>query len=177
MSNRDWDKELAEIDRRLASVPDEPQTQPAPAATRPAPARSAGAVPVPPAGAASPASSVSAPRRPGTPAEGAGRRSMKTQLALLLRLAFGAAIIAALVYWPYPARCGVGLGYYLALVGVLAIAGLWTSIAAWRHRAPLVHLLGLTMLVAAGGLGAREVLPKLGYAFPSEAHPADWRCV
>jgi hypothetical protein len=95
----------------------------------------------------------------------------------LLRLAFGAAIIAALVYWPYPARCGLGLGYYLALVGVLAIAGLWTSVAAWRHRAPLVHLIGLTMLVAAGGLGAREVLPKIGYAFPTETHPADWRCV
>ena len=176
MSNRDWDKELAEIDRRLASVPDAPQTEPVPAAQRQAPARSAGAVPMS-AGAATAAPAASAPRRLGTPAEAAGRRSMKTQLALLLRLAFGAAIIAALVYWPYPARCGVGLGYYLALVGVLAIAGLWTSIAAWRHRAPLVHLLGLTMLVAAGGLGAREVLPKLGYAFPTEAHPADWRCV
>jgi hypothetical protein len=176
MSNRDWDKELAEIDRRLAAVPEEPQRQAAPTVVRPDPPRSTGGGALP---AAPPASgqAAAAPRRVGTPAEAAGRRSMRTQLALLLRLAFGAAIIAALIYWPYPARCGVGLGYYLALVGVLAIAGLWTSVAAWRHRAPLVHLIGLTMLVAAGGLGAREVLPKIGYAFPSETHPADWRCV
>jgi hypothetical protein len=25
-------------------------------------------------------------------------------------------------------------------------------------------------------LGAQEVLPRVGYAFPSTAHPAQWRC-
>jgi hypothetical protein len=101
---------------------------------------------------------------------------MRTQLALLLRLAFGAAVVAALIYWPYPARCGLGLGYYLALVSVLGLAGLATSVAAWRHRAPFVHLLGLVMIAGAGALGAREVLPKIGYAFPTPDHTASWRC-
>lgn len=164
MSNRDWDKELAEIDRRLASVPDEPQ---APERSTPAPV-AAPSPQSPPA--AQPA------RRLGTPAATPGRRAMRTQIALLARLAFGAAVIAALVYWPYPARCGLGLGYYLALVSVLGLAGLATSVASWRHRAPLVHLLGILMLGAAGALGAREVLPKVGYAFPTPEHPASWRC-
>jgi hypothetical protein len=169
MANRDWDKELAEIDRRLSSIPDEPPEQrPAPAA----PPAGRGSVPVPP-----PSSVAGAPaRRLGNPADAMGRRSWKTQAALLLRLAFGAAVVAALIYWPYPARCGVGLGYYLALVGVLALAGVATSVASWRHRAPFVHLLGLVMLAAAGVLGARELLPKVGYALPSVEHPASWSC-
>ncbi|MGZ8379173.1 MAG: hypothetical protein ACXW0Z_18265 [Gemmatirosa sp.] len=164
MSNRDWDKELAEIDRRLGSAPDEP---PAPAA-RPAPLPA-----TPPAAQSAPAAPG---RRVGTPGDVVGRRAMRTQVALLARLAFGAAVVAALVYWPYPARCGLGLSYYLALVSVLGLAGLATSVASWRHRAPLVHLLGILMIAAAGLLGAREVLPKLGYAFPTPEHPASWSC-
>jgi hypothetical protein len=167
MSNRDWDKELAEIDRRLASVPDEPQ---APAPARPTPA------PVAAPSMQAPSAAAQPPRRLGTPADAPGRRAMRTQIALLARLAFGAAVVAALVYWPYPARCGLGLGYYLALVSVLGLAGLATSVASWRHRAPLVHLLGILMLGAAGALGAREVLPKVGYAFPTPEHPASWSC-
>ncbi|MDF1505774.1 hypothetical protein, partial [Roseisolibacter sp. H3M3-2] len=124
-----------------------------------------------------PAAAPAAPqRRLGGRLEAPGRRSWRTQVALLLRVAFGAAVVAALIYWPYPSRCGVGLGYYLALVGVLALAGLWTSVAAWRHRAAFVHVLGVVMLAAAGVLGAREVLPKVGYAFPTPAHPVSWAC-
>lgn len=163
MSNRDWDKELAEIDRRLASVPEEPQ----------APARSA---PAPVSAPAAPAAGAPPQRRLGVPAEAPGRRSMRTQVALLMRLAFGAAVVAALIYWPYPARCGLGLSYYLALVSVLGLAGVATSVAAWRHRVAFVHVLGIVMLAAAAALGAREVLPKVGYAFPTPEHPASWSC-
>jgi hypothetical protein len=164
MSNRDWEKELAEIDKRLASVPDAPPER---------------AAPGPPAPAGRPAAAPPAPtpqRRLGTPADAPGRRSWRTQLALLLRIAFGAAVVAALIYWPYPSRCGVGLGYYLALVAVLALAGVATSVAAWRHRSPFVHVLGLVMLGASGVLGAREVLPKVGYAYPTPTHPVAWAC-
>ena len=165
MPDRDWDKELAEIDRRLASSPPEAATGPRVAA-----------VPAPAARAAQP-QAAPPPRRLGTPAEAAGRRAWRSQLALLLRVAFGAAVVAALVYWPYPASCGLGLGYYLTLVGVLGLAGLWTAVAAWRHRAPFVHLVGLLMLIAAGLLAAREVLPKVGYAYPSAEHPVGWSCI
>ena len=176
MSDRDWDRELAELDRRLASVPDTP----APAAATP-PARGT-AVPT-----TSTATSPDANRRAnatapaasgrtiGNPAP-AGRRSWRAQFALLFRLALGIAVVAALIYWPYSARCGIELGYYLGLVATLAIVGLITSTSAWRHRSSVVHILGLVMLAGAIALAARELLPKVGYAIPSMAHPAGWSC-
>jgi hypothetical protein len=88
----------------------------------------------------------------------------------------GVAVVAALIAWPYPARCGAGLGYYLGLVAALAAAGVATSASAWKHRAPFVHLLGLSMVAAAVALGARDVLPRVGYAIPSAEHPASWSC-
>jgi hypothetical protein len=112
----------------------------------------------------------------GTPAAAPGRRSWRAQFALLFWLALGVAVVAALIAWPYPARCGAGLGYYLALVGALAAAGVATSASAWRHRAPFVHVLGLAMVAAAAVLGARDVLPRVGYAIPSAEHPASWSC-
>lgn len=160
MSDRDWDRELANIDRRLGAVPPVAAPGRVPAGTPPL----QGAVdPGPPR------------RTVGTPVA-PGRRSWRAQLALLLRLVIGVAVVAALVYWPYPARCGAGLAYYLALVAALAVAGLTTSTSAWRHRAPFVHVLGLAMLVAAAVLGARDVLPRVGYAIPTAAHPASWSC-
>jgi hypothetical protein len=183
MADRDWERELADIDRRLASIPETPpDAAPAPpppegrraaappraAAPRPAAARP---VETPAAAAARPAG-----RAIGTPAAEAGRRSWRAQLALLLRLAFGAAAVVALIYWPYPAACGAGLAVYLGLVGVLGLAGIATSTAAWRHRAPFVHVLGLAMLTAAAVLGAREVLPRVGYAVPTAGVPVTWSC-
>jgi hypothetical protein len=111
----------------------------------------------------------------GTPAA-PGRRSWRAQVALLFRLALGAAVVAALVYWPYPAACGAGLAVYLGLVAALGLAGLGTSTSAWRHRAPFVHVLGLAMITAAAVLGAREVLPRVGYAVPVAGVPATWQC-
>lgn len=166
MADRNWERELAEIDRRLGSIPEEP----VPAAPAPARARA-----LPPAASAPAPTAAAAERRTiGTPAP--GRRGWRTQLALLLRVLVSAGIVAALLYWPYASRCGVQLAYYLALVGALGLTGLWTSVAAWRHRAAFVHLLGLATLAGAVVLGAREVLPKTGYAVPSPAHPASWSC-
>ena len=182
MSDRDWDRELADLDRRLAAVPETP-APPARGSDR-----GAGAAALPPGTLVTPDTGVAIPppksagaatraegRSLGTPAA-RERRSWRAQLALLFRVVLGVAAVAALVYWPYPATCGTGLGYYLALVALLGVAGLATSTAAWRHRAAFVHLLGLAMLTGAVVLSAREVLPKVGYAIPSLAHPAAWTC-
>jgi len=169
MADRDWERELADIDRRLGSIPDAP-VAPADGAAR-APVAPTVRQPVPPHAAA-----PRAQRSLGTPAAAPGRRAWRVQLALLLRLAVGAAVVAALVYWPYPSACGAGLAVYLALVGALGIAGVATSTSAWRHRAPFVHILGLAMVVAAAVLGAREVLPRVGYAIPTADTPAVWSC-
>ncbi len=163
MTDRDWDKELAAIDRQLSSIPDEALvSKPAPAA------------PAPPAGRAP------ARQRP-QPAAGpvvveTPRRRWQATLGLLLRLVLGIAAVVAVVMWPYEARCGLALAQYLAVVAVIGLMGLWTSIASWRHRAPLVHLLGLALVATSGVYAAREVLPRVGYAMPTLEHPAIWSC-
>jgi hypothetical protein len=162
MADPNWERELADLDRRLGSIPDRAPSG-APSTARALPA-------------SAPASTASAAERRtlGTPAP--APRGWRTQLALLLRVLVSAGIVAALLYWPYPSRCGAQLVYYLALVGALALTGLWTSVAAWRHRAAFVHLLGLVTVTGAAVLAAREVLPKTGYAIPTVAHPASWSC-
>ena len=159
MTDRDWDRELAELDRRLASVP----AGPAAPAAAPAPNRG-------------PELTTAAPTRAIGTRTPPGRRSWRAQFALLFRLALGIAVVAALIYWPYSARCGIELGYYLGLVAALAVVGLITSTSAWRHRSSVVHVVGLAMLAGAIAIGAREILPKVGYAIPTTAHPAAWSC-
>lgn len=180
----DWDRELADLDRRLAAVPDTPPPAgtPAPATTPRGSALPPGTLITPDTGVAvpPPASGRVDPRTVHNPApsarSGRERRTWRAWVALVLRVLLGVAAVAALVYWPYPASCGTGLGYYLALVAVLGVVGLSTSTSAWRHRSAIVHLLGLAMLAGAITLAAREVLPKVGYAVPSLAHPATWAC-
>lgn len=183
MADRDWERELADIDRRLAGIPDAPAPPPATPAPRgravppAAPGqRSPTPAPVPHVPAPQAPQAPRAQRSLGTPAAAPGRRAWRVQLALLLRLAVGAAVVAALIYWPYAAACGAGLAVYLALVGALGLAGVATATSAWRHRAPFVHVLGLAMMVAAAVLGAREVLPRVGYAIPTMERPAAWSC-
>jgi hypothetical protein len=168
MPDRDWEKELAEIDRRI-------NTNPAPAPTGPAGAPAAPvAVPSAPRGTRAAPARVTAGAGPTvvtTP-----RRTWKSVAGLAFRLLIAAALLACVVVWPYETRCGVGLGAYLAAIGVTALASLWTSIAAWRHRTASLHVLGLAMLLASGVFGAREVLPRVGYAIADPDHPTIWAC-
>ena len=169
MSDRDWDRELADLDRRLASVPETPA--PTPAARPGAPA-----TPPSPGGARRPPEPTPPANRTLGVAAAPGRRSWRAQFALLFRIVLGVIVVAALIYWPYTSRCGAELVYYLGLVATLGLVGIFTATSAWRHRAAVVHLLGLAMLAGAVTLGAREVLPKVGYVIPSGAHPATWTC-
>jgi len=143
---KDWDKELAKIDRQLGSLPDEALLPARPAAGAP-----------PAAGAGSPPA----------PARMAG---------LLARLGLVTALGVGMLFWPYPARCGAGLFAYLAAVGVLVAGGAWTAAFSWRHRSPRAHVFSLLLVLWGGTLAAIEVLPRLGYAIPTEAHPAAWFC-
>src|SRR5690606_21143934 len=105
---RDWDKELAEIDRLLGAEPaKELPAPPAPTAPKQGQVAAASSRPAAPA----------APR-PVPAAVG----PVRTWLVALL----GPIGAAALAVWPYPNECGNGLMLYL--VGVLAILGaaIWT---------------------------------------------------
>lgn len=146
MASRDWEKELAKIDKQLESVSDEALL---PTKAAPTPAAKAEVV--------------------------ALQKSTST-FGVMARLTLAVALGVGMIFWPYSARCGAGLFAYLGAVGVLVGAGVWSSVWTWRHRSAKAHLLSLLILLWGGVLGAIEVLPRVGYATPSESHPAQWMC-
>lgn len=155
MADRDWDKELAKVDKQLASLSDDALLGPPPATT---------GKPTVPAGKKAPAQSAPVAAR-ATSAWGVYGR-------VILSLAVG----VAMLLWPYPARCGVGLAAYLGAVGVVVASGVWSSIWTWRHRAARAHTLSLLLILWGMVLGSIEILPRVGYGKPDLNHPAAWVC-
>lgn len=146
MSDRDWDSEMKKIDRQMEKVSDK--------AIFPAPAA-------------------------GTPMQKAAAteaRAATSTFGVFARLSLAVALGVGIVFWPYAARCGVGLAAYLGAVGALIVSGGWSAIWTWRHRAARAHLLSLLLVLWGVVLAATEVLPRVGYAIPTAAHPASWSC-
>jgi hypothetical protein len=150
MSSSDWDAQMKKIDRQLASIPDESLT----------PAR----VPGPQAERASSA--------PGARAAPTGT----TTLGVFARLGLALALGVAIVFWPYSARCGLGLAGYLGAVVTLITAGVWSAIWTWRHRTPKGHILALLLVLWGLALASADALPRVGWAKASVEHPARWTC-
>ena len=150
----DWDKELAKIDKQLESISDAELTKPTPPAK-------VGAK-------ATPAVSAAAP----PPA----RLSKRQIFGLFARLALAVGLGVGMFFWPYAARCGSGLLIYLTALGITLGAGVWSAVAAWRHRAAKTHIVSLVVVLWALGLGAREILPRVGYARADLGYPTTWMC-
>ncbi|MCA2991063.1 hypothetical protein [Gemmatimonas sp.] len=157
----DWDKELAKIDKQLASISDDEllkSAQPV-APAKGAPAR------------ALPAGAPKAPALPAATVPGAGKPWLSWAKVLV---AVGAA--AGLMFWPWPARCGAPLIGFTAATGGVALLGLWSALGTWRHRLGLAHVASLLVTAWGLALGAREVLPRVGYAVPTAERPGQWSC-
>lgn len=137
---RDWDKELAKIDRAMARLPE-------PAAPAPGPAR-----PVQPAPAGAPA---------GPAPQHAGPHAVATTW---LRVLLVLTLAVAMPLWPYPKGCGLGLFVYLAACSTVVVAGVWAAVSTWRRRRPVGHVLAILVLLWGLGLLAAELLPRVGYA-------------
>ena len=146
---RDWDKELAEIDKLMA----QPQ-----AAQLPAKAGAAPAAPRPSAGAA--------------PAAGPPPVSRKAVFATWLKVGLAAVAGAAMTQWPYAHACGIGLFLYLGASGVIALSGVTGAISSWKRRMGLAHVVSLVVMLWGLVLAGAVVLPRIGYA--KEA--ATWFC-
>jgi hypothetical protein len=146
MADKDWDRELAKIDKQLESVSDE-QLFPKTAAT-------------------------TSPERH----EIVEKQSRTSTLGVMVRLLLSVALGIGMIFWPYEARCGLGLMAYLLAVAVLIGAGAWSAVWAWRHRAGKAHVLSLLIIVWGTILGAQEILPRTGYAKPTLEHPSVWQC-
>ena len=146
MADRNWDQELSKIDRQLESVSD--------AALFPTTKK---------AGAAE--------------QQVVGEKRAKTRTwGAFLRLALSTAVGVGILFWPYPARCGLGLAFYLMAVGGVITGGVWSAVWTWKHQTPKAHALSLALVAWGLILGAAEVLPRTGYAVPTAAHPAQWAC-
>jgi hypothetical protein len=132
---RDWDKELANIDRAIAKQQSSPPS--------------------------------SAP--PVTPTPGPRRRFVAlawfwTVVATVLAL--------ALLLWPYDKTCGIRLIFFLGAAVLALVMGVLGAFTSWAHRQGLPMLLSLLVILWAGIMAAREILPRTGYA----KHAMDWTC-
>jgi hypothetical protein len=132
---RDWDKELANIDKVIAKSPG-----PAPAARGAPPAVQGG--------------------RTAAPVSG-GRFPVFTTW---LRVGLGLLLAVAITQWPYHNACGFNLAVYLGAILTVVVAGTWSSITSWQRRLGFAHVLSLLVLLWGLVLTAREVLPRVGYA-------------
>ena len=146
MPDRDWDKELAKIDRKLESVADE-QLFPTSAASSTTERAKVVAV-----------------------------QKRTSALPAVARLLLATALGVGIMFWPYSAKCGIGLFGYLGAVTVLGVAGVWSAVWTWRHRTAKAHVLSLLLILWGLVLASVEVLPRAGYAKPTIDHPAGWSC-
>jgi hypothetical protein len=146
MADKNWERELAKIDKQLESISDEALF----------PAKQA--------------------ETPAAKAQVVEKQKGTSTLGVMARLLLAVILGVAMVFWPYSARCGPGLFGYLAAVAMLLVAGVWSAVWSWRHRTAKAHILSLLIILWGGVLGAIEVLPRLGYAKPTADHPATWLC-
>jgi len=144
---RDWDKELAEVDRLLNQLPSHREEQVAAQAAKRAPPAGRGA-----AGAA--------------PEVGGGRIGTWARVGLGLALGIGMPL------WPYDHACGFKLFLYFGGVLTVVVAGVWSSLSSWKRRMGLAHLLSQLLVIWGLALTAAVVLPRTGYA----KHAATWFC-
>jgi hypothetical protein len=103
-------------------------------------------------------------------------QSQTSTFGVMARLGLACALGVGIAFWPYGARCGLGLAGYLGAVTTLIVAGVWSSIWTWKHRAAKAHTVSLLLLTWGLVLAAADVLPRVGYAKPSANHPAHWTC-
>jgi hypothetical protein len=134
---RDWDKELADIDKVIAKSP----------------------APVPGARAAAPVPQGGGGRM--TAPSSGGRFPVFTTW---LRVGLGLLLAVAITQWPYHNACGINLAVYLGAIITVVVAGIWSSITSWQRRLGFAHFLSLLVLLWGLALTAREVLPRVGYA-------------
>src|SRR5207247_4078207 len=92
------------------------------------------------------------------------------------RLTLSVALGIAMVIWPWPSGCGLGLAGYLGAVLLVVASGVWSSVWTWRHRASRAHTVSLLLILWGLVLGSLEVLPRIGYAKPDARHPSTWVC-
>ena len=152
LKERDWDREMREVDKLLAKLPDADPTL--------GRAGGGGGVPTVPR-----ISQPHAVHREGPAAAGA-------RLTTWIRVGLGLALGIGMLVWPYSHVCGLKLIFYTLGAVTVVVAGAWTGISSWKRRMGLAHSLSLGLVIWGLALAAGVVLPRIGYA----NHSAIWFC-
>jgi hypothetical protein len=81
-------------------------------------------------------------------------------------------LAVALIVWPFENTCGIRLIFFLGAALITLVLGIVGAVTSWAHRQGLAMLLSLLVVLFAGIMGAREILPRAGYARES----LEWTC-
>jgi len=151
IKDRDWDREMREVDKLLAKLPEGDPTlgRGAPTVPRAYPA---------------PGARVT-PHTEGQAAAGA-------RFTTWIRVGLGLMLGVGMLVWPYSHVCGINLMFYMLGASTVIVAGVWSGISSWKRRMGLAHLLSLGLVLWGLVLAAGVVLPRAGYANQS----AIWFC-
>jgi len=88
------------------------------------------------------------------------------------RVVLGVLVGIGMTQWPYTHGCGWRFMFYLTGIGAVLTAGIWSSLSSWKRRLGAAHLLSQLLIIWGLVLGARAILPRIGYAKVS----APWLC-
>ena len=149
---RDWDREMADIDRAIAKQGGTPGAP--------------GGGTVTPRSAPAPTGAPASPRPAAAP-----RRGSVAVTWLWVLLALGLAV--ALPLWPYQRSCGLQAAFFVGATGITLLVGGLAAISSWANRRGLAHVLSLAVMAWAAIVAAGEILPRVGYARETRT----WTCV
>lgn len=139
---RDWDREMREVDKLLAKLPE----------AEPTLGRGVPTVPVSPRPSVGGAPGVVHPAGPAR-----GRAWVTTWMRVGLGLALG----VGMLLWPYTHACGWRLGVYLVGATVVSVAGVWSALTSWKRRLGTAHTLSIVLIVWGLALAGRQILPRI----------------
>jgi len=140
---RDWDKELAEVDRLLAKLPHADPTL-----GRGHPQTHKPGSPVPTHG---PQGHIAG-----------GAASTPSATAVWIRVALATLVGLAMTQWPYSHACGINLFFYMIGAGAVVAGSIWSLFGTWRRRMALTHGLSIGLLVWGMTLLTSQVFQRVG---------------
>ena len=139
--DRDWEREMREVDKLLAKLPDADPTL----------GRGVPTVPVSPRPVGGGVSRA-APLGPA----GVGAR-----VTTWMRVGLGLALAIGMLAWPYGNSCGLKLIFYLIGATTVTVAGVWGALSSWRRRLGWAHALSIVLIIWGLALAGRQVLPRI----------------
>jgi hypothetical protein len=142
--DRDWDKEMAEVDRLLKKLPNADPTL----------GRSGGGEPT-----------VRKPAVvPGAATSGGAATTAREWLGTWAKVGLGVLVGIGVApgVWPYSHGCGLRLIFYLVGVSTVIAAGVWVGLSSWKRRLGFAHVISQVLIVWGILLMTREVLPRVG---------------